>query len=160
MSLILRVNLLDGLFGKVVERDVVCPAPIVLGVTIVEGAGPSLSDGLSEIGRILNSEVRDVLLNSGGQLLRGEADASQVVHTTLQFCVVSIQKVHGGLDAIIDVNHGEESLGLKEALVVSIFKGLEEDLYNVNYYHKCRSLQVEYMAVPLKAYFSELITPG
>ena len=31
------------------------------------------------------------------------------------------------LDAVVDVDHGEEGLRLEEALVVPIFKGLEED---------------------------------
>ena len=60
-------------------------------------------------------------------MLRGETDACKVVNSTLQLVIVSVQKIDGGLDAVIDVDHGKECLGLEEALVVPIFKGLKED---------------------------------
>lgn len=63
------------------------------------------------------------------------------------------------MDAVVDVYHGEEGLGLKEALVGTLLKCLKEDLYKITF-RKISFLQVEYMAVPLKAYFSDEMTPG
>ena len=131
MSLVLVIDLLDGLLGEVIKRDVIGPAPVVLGVRVIKRAWPCFRDGLSEVGRILNGEVRDVLLNCCRNLLRREAYAGEVIHTASQLGIVCVQEVNGSLDAVVYVDHGEESLRLQEALVVSIFKGLEEDFYNL-----------------------------
>jgi hypothetical protein len=57
--LVLVINLPNGLLDEVVKGDIVLPAPVVLGVLVTERARPCLSDCLSEVGRILNLEVRD-----------------------------------------------------------------------------------------------------
>lgn len=57
--LILVVNLANSLLNKVVEGDVVFPAPVIEGLVVIEGARPCLSNSLSEIGGILNGEVRN-----------------------------------------------------------------------------------------------------
>ena len=61
-------------------------------------------------------------------MLRREADTSEVVHSASQLSVVSIQEINGSLNAVIDVNHGKEGLGIKEALIVTVLEGLKEDL--------------------------------
>ena len=63
MSLELGVNLLDGLLSEIIKADVIGPAPVVLGVTVIKRARPCLSDSLSEVRCILDLKVRDVLLN-------------------------------------------------------------------------------------------------
>ena len=59
----LRVDLPDCLLDHVVERDVVFPAPVLIGGAIVEGARPCLRDLLSEVGLVSDCEVRDALLH-------------------------------------------------------------------------------------------------
>ena len=127
VGLVLGIDLLDGLLGELIKRNVIGPSPVVLGLAVVKGAGPCLRDGLSEVGCILYGEVGDVLLDCGRNLLWGEADAGEVIDTASQLGIVCVQEVDSCLDAVVDVDHGEEGLRLKEALVVSIFKGLEED---------------------------------
>ena len=51
------INLLEGVLYQVIKSDVVFPAPIIEGVSVIEGARPSVCDGLSEVGNILNSEL-------------------------------------------------------------------------------------------------------
>lgn len=62
-------------------------------------------------------------------MLRAEADASQVINSAGQLLSVCVQEVNGGLDAVVDVDHGQEGLRLQEALVLAMLEGLEEDLY-------------------------------
>ncbi|TNV80193.1 hypothetical protein FGO68_gene99 [Halteria grandinella] len=130
--LVLVVYLADGLLDQVVEGDVVLPAPVVLRVLVAQRARPRLRDRLSEVGRVLYLEVGDALFNRGGDLLWAEADTSQVVHSASQLLSVCVEEVNGGLDAVVDVDHGQEGLGLQEALVLAMLQGLEEDLGRVH----------------------------
>jgi len=57
-----------------------------------------------------------------------EANTSQVINSAGQLLSVCVQEVNCGLDAIIDIDHGQEGLGLQEALVFAMLKGFEEDL--------------------------------
>jgi hypothetical protein len=62
-------------------------------------------------------------------LLWAEADASKVIYSAGKLLSVCVQEVYGCLDAVIDVDHRKEGLGLKEALVFSVLEGLKEDFY-------------------------------
>ena len=75
VSLVLVIDLLDSLLGEVIQTNVIGPAPVILGVGVIKRARSCIRDVLSEVGRILNGEVGDVLLNCGCNLFRGEADA-------------------------------------------------------------------------------------
>ena len=122
-----RVNLLDGLPNHIIKRNVVLPSPVLERGAVIEGARPCLSDLLSEVRPVLDSEVGDELFHRSSKLLRRETDACKVVHSTPQLSVIGIQKIHSCLDAVINVDHRKEGLRLKETLVVTIFKSFEED---------------------------------
>ena len=57
--LVLAINLADCLLDKVIKSDLVLPAPVSEGITVVEGTRPGLSNGLSEVGLVLDCEIRD-----------------------------------------------------------------------------------------------------
>ncbi len=84
---------------------------------------------LSEVGLVLNGEVRDVFFHRGSKLLWRKTNACEVVDTATEFCVVCIQEINGGLNAVINVDHWKEGLGLEEALVVTVLKGFKKDFY-------------------------------
>ncbi len=69
-----------------------------------------------------------LLFDSCGELLRREADAGDVVDSAVELRLVCVQQIHSGCDAVVDVDHGQEGLGLQEAVIVTIFKRGEEYL--------------------------------
>jgi hypothetical protein len=59
----LRVNLSNGLLDEIIEGDVIFPPPVLERGAVIEGAGPCLSDLLSEVRLILDLEVGDAFLH-------------------------------------------------------------------------------------------------
>lgn len=71
------------LAGEVVDGDVVGPAPVVLGVVVVDGLGPGVGDLLAEVGLILHLELRHHLLYRSRKLLRVKRNTRHVIHLAL-----------------------------------------------------------------------------
>lgn len=57
--LVSLVNTLDNPLCKLINTDLIRKTPILLGVKVVNGFGPRVSNFLPEIRRILNLEVRN-----------------------------------------------------------------------------------------------------
>jgi hypothetical protein len=55
--------------------------------------GPSVGNGLSEVGLAVHLELRDAAANRGRQLQGSEAHGAHVVHTSVEGVGVSIQEV-------------------------------------------------------------------
>jgi len=109
--LIVGVNAVHDLTGKLIARDVIRPAPVLLGFGIVDGLGPGVGDLLAEVGLVIDLEVWHHLLDGGTQLIWVEGDSGHVVDLALKGCAISLKELNGTGDAIVNVDHGQVGLG-------------------------------------------------
>jgi hypothetical protein len=116
---------------EVVDGDIIGPAPVILGVVVVDGLGPGVGDLLAEVGLILHPELGHHLLDRGRQLLRVKRDTCHVIDFALELRLVCFQELDGAVDTVIYVDHRKSCLGSEPALIVLLFKRMEEYLSRV-----------------------------
>lgn len=129
--LVFVVDACEDFLSQVTRGDVILPVPVALRLSVIERVGPRLSDRLPKVRFEFDHEVRDELLDGRTELTSCEGNTSQVVDMSLQASRIGLQVLHGRLDAVIDVDHRHRGVLVDPALIVTILKGVEEDLSRV-----------------------------
>src|SRR5215471_3191893 len=74
-----RSQLGEHVGGHPSQVEFCFPSPILTGRSIVDGHGPRVGDLLSLVGRVLNLEFREMILDFRGEFPRGETHRREVV---------------------------------------------------------------------------------
>lgn len=123
---------LEHVLNQSREIVVVAHAPVTAGVCAVKLVWPCISNALKErIDVIMHLEMGEVLSNLGEDLMGSEIHRPDVVCPLLQHLIRCFHKLHGVVDAVIDVHHWQSAVALKSANEIVSLKSMVENLNSV-----------------------------
>ena len=125
-------QMFEHIYRHIVEGKMVVPTPIFARMAVVDAGGPTVSNFLTEIRRIADGEIRNVLLDFGSDFGGCKTHCGQVVRrTNLDLLRWRLHNLDGSRNGVVHIHHWHFGFGGQETFVGLVFEGFVVNIYRI-----------------------------